>query len=276
MSDIPLRETVVDEHTLSFVDNEREVDGPAIVMLPGWCHDHRAFRHLLAEIDAEFRVIVVNWRGHGLTPCHVPDFGYEEQARDALAILDSAGVGSFIPVSHSHGGWPLLELLEIVGPERAPRGIVIDWLMWPPTARFAQSLALLKEPDRWREGQRGLFDVWLDGHDEQRVRHHLEVEMKDYDFDCWGRSGRVIDDAYGKNGSPMRMMAGMGSPRPLRHLFSQPTAPEYEKINSDFADEHPWYSYAKLGGPTHFPAIDVPDRVASHIREFAEAVREGR
>ena len=276
MTEIPLHEATVGENVLSYVDNQRHTATPAVVLLPGWCHDHRAFRYLISELDTDFRVVVPNWRGHGLTPHEVADFGYEEQASDALAILDEIGVDTFVPVSHSHGGWTLLELLELVGPQRAPRGLVIDWLMWPPTPQFAESLALLRDPDRWREGCRGLFDVWLDGHNEERVRHHLEVEMKDYGFDCWERSGRVIGAAYAKNGSPMQMMANLSSPRPIRHLFSQPTAPEYEKINSDFADEHPWFSYAKLGGPTHFPAIDVPDRVATHIREFVNAAREGR
>lgn len=271
-----IHQTTVDGHSLSYVDNRRQAAEPAIVMLPGWCHDHRAFRYLISEIDPEFRVVVPNWRGHGLEPHAVDDFGYEEQVSDTLAILSEVGVDSFIPVSHSHGGWVLVDLLEQVGPRRAPSGIMLDWLMWPPQPDFAESLDLLQDPDRWSEGRDGLFSSWLGGHSEERVRHHLEVEMKDYGFDCWGRSGRVIDDAYAKNGSPMQMMANLSSPRPIRHLFSHPTAAEYEKINSDFADEHPWFSYAKLGGPTHFPGIDVPDRVAGHIREFATAARTSR
>nr|7OJM_AAA Chain AAA, 1H-3-hydroxy-4-oxoquinaldine 2,4-dioxygenase [Paenarthrobacter nitroguajacolicus]7OJM_BBB Chain BBB, 1H-3-hydroxy-4-oxoquinaldine 2,4-dioxygenase [Paenarthrobacter nitroguajacolicus]7OKZ_AAA Chain AAA, 1H-3-hydroxy-4-oxoquinaldine 2,4-dioxygenase [Paenarthrobacter nitroguajacolicus]7OKZ_BBB Chain BBB, 1H-3-hydroxy-4-oxoquinaldine 2,4-dioxygenase [Paenarthrobacter nitroguajacolicus]8OXT_AAA Chain AAA, 1H-3-hydroxy-4-oxoquinaldine 2,4-dioxygenase [Paenarthrobacter nitroguajacolicus] len=276
MTDTYLHETLVFDNKLSYIDNQRDTDGPAILLLPGWCHDHRVYKYLIQELDADFRVIVPNWRGHGLSPSEVPDFGYQEQVKDALEILDQLGVETFLPVSHSHGGWVLVELLEQAGPERAPRGIIMDWLMWAPKPDFAKSLTLLKDPERWREGTHGLFDVWLDGHDEKRVRHHLLEEMADYGYDCWGRSGRVIEDAYGRNGSPMQMMANLTKTRPIRHIFSQPTEPEYEKINSDFAEQHPWFSYAKLGGPTAFPAIDVPDRAAVHIREFATAIRQGQ
>ena len=254
------KKITIGRYALSYMDNERmDAPSPAIVLVPGWCHDHRVFAPLTAVLDAKFRVVTVNWRGHGLQPYDVhEEFGSEEQARDALAILDQIGVDAFIPVSHSQSGWALIQLLELAGRRRAPRAIALDWLMLPASPEFKAVLDGLRDPSGWRDAVQLLFQIWMNGSSQERVRHHLDVEMKDYTFNCWGRSGRVVAEGYAKHGSPLQGMASLSEVRPIRHVFSTPRDASYEQLQKDFAADHPWFSYASLGGPTHFPEIDVP------------------
>lgn len=266
---------ITDLHTIdihgfpiSYQDNG-PAGAPVVVLMSGWCHDHRLFDQLVPHLEQDLRVLCIDWRGHGADRSPVPDFGYSEQASDVIAVLDRLGVDRFLPVSHSHGGWANLELVDRVGADRARRAVVVDWLMTPPAPDFAEGLAAIQDPERWIAGRRGLYDVWMNGQQHERVQRHLDVEMSGFDFEMWARSCRVIAAAYAEFGSPLQRMARLREPRPVKHLFSQPTDPAYEKAQVDFQAEHPWFEYRTLGGPTHFPTLDSPGPVAAEIREYA-------
>ncbi|TDD76824.1 alpha/beta fold hydrolase, partial [Actinomadura rubrisoli] len=251
MTSTDLKAVRIGGHPITYLDQGPR-DAPAVVLMSGWCHDHRLFDRLLPHLAGDLRVLCVDWRGHGEDRSPVADFGYPEQASDTIAVLDALGVDRFLPVSHSHGGWASLEIAERVGTARAPRLIVVDWLMTPPAPGFAAGLAAIQDPERWIEGRRGLYEVWMNGHEHERVRRHLEEEMSGFGFEMWARSCRVIAGAYAEFGSPLRRMAGLAEHRPVKHLFSQPTDPAYEQAQIDFRARHPWFDYRTLGGPTHF------------------------
>lgn len=256
----------VDGHPISYQDNGPR-NAPVVVLMSGWCHDHRLFDQLVPHLESDLRVLCIDWRGHGTDRSPVADFGYREQAGDVIAVLDELGVGQFLPLSHSHGGWANLEIADRVGMDRAPRLLVVDWLMTPPAPDFADGLAAIQDPDRWIEGRQRLYDVWLDGQRHERVERHLSEEMSGFDFEMWARSCRVIADAYATFGSPMQRMARLAETRPVTHLFSQPTAPEYLQAQRDFRAQHPWFDFRILGGPTHFPTLDVPEKIADAVRD---------
>ncbi|MFI0351234.1 alpha/beta fold hydrolase [Actinomadura sp. 9N407] len=268
MTSADLKTITVAGNPISYQD-QGPVGAPAVVLMSGWCHDHRLFDQLVPHLSDDLRVLCVDWRGHGEDRTPVADFGYAEQASDTLAVLGALGVDRFLPVSHSHGGWANLEIAERAGTARAPRLIVIDWLMTPPAPEFAEGLAAIQDPDRWIAGRQGLFDVWINGRRHERVQRHLDVEMAGFDFEMWARSCRVIADAYAAFGSPLERMTGLSETRPVKHLFSQPTDPAYERAQIDFRAEHPWFDYRTLGGPTHFPTLDSPGKVAAEIRAYA-------
>ncbi|WP_084264488.1 alpha/beta fold hydrolase [Actinomadura macra] len=265
MTHTDLKTLWIDGNPISYQDQGPR-GAPTVVLLSGWCHDHRLFDQLVPFLSDDLRVLCVDWRGHGEDRTPVADFGYREQAADTIAVLDALGVDRFLPLSHSHGGWALLEIAERVGTARVPRILVADWLMTPPAPEFAAGLAAIQDPARWIEGRRNLYEVWLNGRDHERVRRHLDEEMSGFGFEMWARSCRVIAGAYAEFGSPLQRMAGLTEPRPVKHLFSQPTDPEYERAQIEFRAGHPWFDYHVLGGPTHFPTLDVPDKVAAEIR----------
>ena len=266
MTESVLESIAVADHGISY-DEHGDRSNPSVVLLSGWCQDHRLFGPLLPILAKDHHVVRIDWRGHGVDRTPVSDFGPDEQASDTLAVLDSIGVEKFLALSTSHGGWANLELAELVGAERAPSLIVIDWLMTQASPEFLANLAASRAPG-WASAQRELFDIWLNGSSNELVRNHLDNEMAAFDHDMWALSCEVIARAYRTWGSPLQRMKKMSEHRTIRHLFSQPTAVEYQQAQRDFHTHNPWFSHRMLGGETHFPTLDSPELVADEIRTF--------
>lgn len=77
----------------------------AVVFLPGWCNSGRSFCALLAErLAARHRVIRMDCRGHGDSGRPGADFGDDELADDAMAVIEAAGVRP-VAQAQAHGGW---------------------------------------------------------------------------------------------------------------------------------------------------------------------------
>ena len=75
-------------------DGEGPRADDAVVFLGGWCISGRSFFALLAErLAARHRVIRLDWRGHGDSGRPGADFGHDELADDALAVIGASGVG---------------------------------------------------------------------------------------------------------------------------------------------------------------------------------------
>ncbi|MFD0891909.1 alpha/beta fold hydrolase, partial [Streptosporangium algeriense] len=49
--------------------------GPTLVLVSGWCQDHRLFDHVLPLLAENHRVIRADWRGHGAVRSVDADFG---------------------------------------------------------------------------------------------------------------------------------------------------------------------------------------------------------
>ncbi|MFC9787124.1 alpha/beta fold hydrolase [Rhodococcus sp. NPDC127528] len=265
MTSSDLQSIDVDGHAISY-DRHGDPANPAVVLLSGWCQDHRLFDPLVPHLADDHHVVRIDWRGHGTDRRPVPDFGPEEQAIDTIAVLDALDIETFVPLSTSHGGWANMELSDRLGSTRVPASIVVDWIMTPASPEFIENLASSRDADRWRQARQDLFDLWLNGSENAAVRNHLDNEMAAFDYEMWARSCDVIAQAYGRWGSPLARMDKLAEPRPVKHLFSQPTAPEYLQAQQDFQEAHDWFSFRMLGGETHFPTLDSPALVADEIR----------
>lgn len=242
--------------------------GPAVLLLSGWCQDHRLFKTLVPELARDHRVINFDWRGHGEHRSHDGDFDIRDQTDDLQAFVDELGLERFLPVSTSHGGWANIELTDRLGPARIPRTVVIDWIQTPANAEFLALLDGIQDRRKWEEGRAGFFDYWIGDTTNPDIIGHVNDEMAGYSYDMWARSGREIAAAYRKWTSPMQRMAAMKQPRPVMHIFSQPFEPEYLEAQQAFAATHPWFTPRKLPGTTHFPTLEQPAAVAAAIREF--------
>ncbi|MYW05561.1 alpha/beta hydrolase [Streptomyces sp. SID3343] len=246
---------------------------PPFLLLTGWCQDHRLFDRVVEPLSKDRRVIRMDWRGHGADRSEMGDFGYAEQADDAIALLDHLGVERFVPVSTSHGGWANLEIADRLGLARVPRVVVVDWLMTRAPAEFVTSLQAGYHPRTWREGRQGLFDQWLATADCPPVATHLDDEMGAFEYEMWARSCRVIESAYARFGSPLERMTALAEHRPIVHLYSQPTVEAYHEAQREFAAEHDWFASTRLGGETHFPTLESPEPICEKIVEFANGRR---
>lgn len=108
----PGRELDVPERGTIFV---REIEGPpnapTVVLLHGWTAtaDLNYFT-CYRRLGERFHVIAFDHRGHGRGFRSRRRFRLEDCADDAVAIADSLGVESFIPVGYSMGG-PVAQLI---------------------------------------------------------------------------------------------------------------------------------------------------------------------
>jgi pimeloyl-ACP methyl ester carboxylesterase len=241
--------------------------GPALLLLSGWCQDHRLFKHVAPELAKTNRVIQMDWRGHDDKRQYDGDFTTGDQASDVIALIEHLKLESVVPVSTSHGGWANLEICDRLGAKRIPRSIVIDWIMTNPGEAFYTMIDDLQVRENWEKGRKDFFNNWIVDTDNQDVIDHVNSEMASFDFEMWARSGREIALGYRKWGSPMQRMAALKEIIPISHIYSQPVAPEYTRAQLDFASSHPWFKPHKLVGKTHFPTLEQPMNVVEAIRK---------
>ncbi|WP_440764260.1 alpha/beta fold hydrolase [Natronorubrum sp. DTA7] len=131
-------------------------DGPLVVCTHGATMDHRLFDpQLEALVDAGYRVLAWDIRGHGISKPIGTDFTVPLVVDDLMAIIDRLGDEEVVLVGQSFGGYVSQELLFRY-PERVTAlGIIgsTDLLTVPPRLEY---LALRLTPS--------LFRLWPAGH----------------------------------------------------------------------------------------------------------------
>ncbi|KAJ5613390.1 hypothetical protein N7510_006584 [Penicillium lagena] len=252
-------------------DESGYADGPPVVLVSGWAHDLRLYDAMLPYLAENHRVIRINWRGHGPNRDYTDDFGVDEQVNDTIGILQALEVDRFYLVSHSHGGWPVLEIADQLGKDRVLRLLMIDQIMSSPPQEFEVGLEAMQAQKTWVAARKDLFVHWLAGSSNTGVHDHLTYCMGSYGHQMWALSCRVIAAAYKAHGSPMDRMRKMVNPPPIRHVFSHPLGmPEYRQMHDKFSKAHPWFSYTDLGGKTHFPSVELPQKVCDELEDLIE------
>lgn len=244
--------------------------GDAVLLLSGWCQDHRLFKLLAPELARTHRVIRLDWRGHGEDRSHDGDFTTDDQASDIVAFIDALGLDKVVPVSTSHGGWANIEATDRLGAGRVPRSVVIDWIMVTPNESFFTMIDDIQDRTNWENGRGDFFGYWIGDTDNRDIIDHVNNEMAGFDYEMWARSGREIGKAYRKWGNPMERMKSMAETRPVTHIFSQPFEQDYLAAQQEFAAANPWFQPVKLRGRTHFPTLEQPRVVADTIRAFLQ------
>jgi len=247
-------------------------DGPradnAVVFLPGWCNSGRSFFALLAErLAARYRVIRLDWRGHGDSGRPGADFGHDELADDAMAVIEAAGLRSVVLVAQAHGGWPAIRLGRRLG-DRVTKIVVLSWLVLDPPPPVMAVFEMLQDPQRWRPGLGQLLAGWLAGAPDD-VAGWVRRETGSYGFDMWSRAARAVTADYARHGNPLRAAADLDPTPDMLHLFSQPRAAGFLTGQHEFSAANPWFSVKRLDGVTHFPALEIPDATAAEIERFA-------
>jgi pimeloyl-ACP methyl ester carboxylesterase len=248
-------------------DDEGPRADDAIVFLPGWCNSGRSFFALLAErLAARHRVIRLDWRGHGDSGRPGTDFGHDELADDAMAVIEASGVRRVVPVSQAHGGWPAIRLRHRIG-SRVTKIVLLSWMVLDPPPQFMTVFRMLQDPGRWRQGLDDLRAGWLAGAPED-VAEWARRETGSYGFDMWSRAAHAVMADYAQHGNPLRAAAELDHKPDMLHLFSQPRAAEFIAGQQKFSAANPWFSVKRLNGATHFPALEIPDATAAEIERF--------
>jgi pimeloyl-ACP methyl ester carboxylesterase len=101
-------------------------DGDPVVLVHGWPQHWWIWRGVLpALVDAGYRCICPDLRGHGWTDA--PSDGYEKEqfATDVLAALDELGIERFKLVGHDWGGFAGF-LMALREPERVEKFLALS------------------------------------------------------------------------------------------------------------------------------------------------------
>ncbi|KAJ5109201.1 hypothetical protein N7456_005876 [Penicillium angulare] len=71
----------------------------------------------------------------------------------------------------------------------------------------------------------GVSGLTVAGSDNAAVRDHYAYSFGKFGYDMWALSCRVIAEAYGKHGNPMKRMENIAQQErmvPIRHVSSHP------------------------------------------------------
>ncbi len=93
--------------------------GPCIIMVPGGFETHLAFyRNVPAFVQAGYKVITTNLRGHFQSPCKTGDLSFLNHASDIEAVLDQENVSRAAIIGWSMGGFGAVRF-ALTNPARA-------------------------------------------------------------------------------------------------------------------------------------------------------------
>jgi len=119
---------------------------PAVIFSHGFLLDHSMWDAQVRELAGDYRCIVWDERGHGMSECRGP-FDFYDSAADAVAILDEVGVAQATFVGMSQGGF-LSQRAAWKYPARVKALVLID----TAAALFAPEVL---------DGYRATADAWL-------------------------------------------------------------------------------------------------------------------
>ncbi len=251
---------------LSRVDDLGQGD-PALLLLPGWCGDRSVFAPLADRLATNRRVVVTDLRGHGANLDQRNDFDSGQQARDLVDLVDARGLDQVVPVALSHAGWFALELRRLLGPDRVPGIVLLDWMVLGTPPGFDGALSGLQSPEAWQDVRSALFQMWTSDVTSRDV-HDYVASMGQYGFEHWSRAGREIAAGFHDAGTPLAALASLTPVCPTLHLYAQPTDESYLAAQQQAATEHAWFQVSRLEAFSHFPMLEVPDAMAVEIETF--------
>jgi pimeloyl-ACP methyl ester carboxylesterase len=250
---------------IAYDDQGPRVD-VAVLCLTGWWMDRAYYAPLAERLAARHRVITLDFRGHGDSDRPPMDFGHEELAEDAMAVIEASGIRSVVPVTQAQGGWAAVDLRRRLG-DRVEKIVASSWLVLDPPPPFAAALQGLEDKEKWRGAREQLYSMWLTGAPEGVVEE-IRGEMGVYDFDMCSRAARAITVDYARYGNPLRALSEIDPKTNILHLFSQPRAAEFLAAQETFSAANPWFSVKRLDGVSHFPALELPEVMAAEIERF--------
>lgn len=162
-----------------------------LFLMPGWCQPKTVFANFALLAAPHFRVVSIDWRGHGKSSTDGKDFDGTSLVEDALALIDYLGLTKVVPVSVAHASWAAVDLVERLQ-ERAPATVFLDWIMNHPAPAFFTSIDQMQCEDQWLHARDQLFEFWLAGSHSPTMTHHMKTEMAGSGFQLWRLAGQVI------------------------------------------------------------------------------------
>jgi pimeloyl-ACP methyl ester carboxylesterase len=188
---------------------------------------------------------------------------------DALAVIEAAGLESFVPCAASHSGWIAIELRRRF-PDRVPALVHFDWMVSEPPEPYTRVIEQLTAPEEWTLARDTLFEIWRAGVKTEAIDEAFDV-MAAQGREMWMRSGREIGSEYRLNGSPLAAWSQLEPPPPVLHAFGQPADPEYLASQQEFAAGHPWFHVRRVPALSHFAMLEAATEADAAVFDFLAA-----
>ncbi|MER5733822.1 alpha/beta hydrolase [Streptomyces sp. NPDC002138] len=205
-------------------------EGPPVVLLHGFPQHWYAWRRIIPDLSAHYRLICVDLRGFGWSDA--PASGYDTDTRvdDVLALLDALGLDRVALIGHEWGAWAGF-MLCLRAPERVSGYLALNMVHpWPlhrrmlPQAWRYWYTAVLEFPllGRWVLRNRPQFTRFLlrkgyvdgAGRDEAAVREYLRSAAEP----ARARAGEALHRSYA-----LRDVAGLALGRFKKLRLTTPT-----------------------------------------------------
>lgn len=94
-------------------------------MIHGLLSSHETFLSLIPLLENHFDLLLIDQRGHGLTPPEGEDYTADRMARDLRSLLEQLGIKKIIILGHSMGGRTALQFGALF-PDMVERMIIED------------------------------------------------------------------------------------------------------------------------------------------------------
>lgn len=268
---------------LHYRDYAGSEDRPPVVCLHGLTRNARDFGELAARLASEWRVIVPEFRGRGLSEHDpVPErYAPPTYAADILQLLDLLHVGRAIFIGTSLGGLVTMAiaavapqriagvLLNDIGPQLEPEGLerirgfvgqAALFQDWEEAASFLRERNEAIHPNYDAAGWRRLANR-LCIEDEDGIRFDYDMAIS---CNVLAAGGAPVVDGWpmfrALSGAPLLVVRGERS-----DLLSRDTA---ERMTV----EHPAAELIEICGVGHAPDLDEPDTLAGIKRLLDKAV----
>jgi 3-oxoadipate enol-lactonase len=107
--DTTIHKTTVNDTEIAYLDKGQ---GPAVVLIHGFCGSSSYWEHIIPELSKDYRVIAPDLRGHGRSSAGMETNTMELLADDIAALLTHLQLDQVIVFGHSLGGYVTLALVE--------------------------------------------------------------------------------------------------------------------------------------------------------------------
>jgi len=127
--------------------------GPlTLVLLPGWCEPKTVFEPFIALAAERYRVISIDWRGHGLSSKAAGmSLAADDLLEDVRQLLTALRLDNVITLSVAHASWLAVALAEAL-PQRVRGMVFLDWIMTQPEPAFFTAVSRMQQPQQWLAG----------------------------------------------------------------------------------------------------------------------------
>jgi pimeloyl-ACP methyl ester carboxylesterase len=117
--------------------------GSPLLMLPGWSQTAAMFRHQLEGLSDRYRVIALDWRGHGHSQKVAHGYRLSRFAMDLHEVIKALDLESVAVLGHSMGNGVLWCHWDLFGRDRFSKMIIAEQpptllarSAWPPQERI--------------------------------------------------------------------------------------------------------------------------------------------